>query len=103
MHGELSDPGAYCFGLRVETEHVVAHLAAPSRLLVASERQPCVEDVVAVDPHRPGAKLLRHAMRLAYLPRPDGGSESIVALVVAWNNLLGLRKWHRGHNHSHHF
>src|SRR5947209_10290209 len=47
-----SDPRAHRLGLRVVVEDVVAHLAAPAGLLVSTERQSGVKDVVAVDPHR---------------------------------------------------
>ena len=50
-----SEPRADGLRLRVQIECVLAHLASPARLLVSAERQGCVEDVVAVDPHRTGA------------------------------------------------
>src|SRR5580692_5242869 len=40
---------------QVVAEHLVAHLAAPARFLVAAERQGCVVDVVGVNPDCAGA------------------------------------------------
>jgi hypothetical protein len=46
------NPRAHGFRLRVIVQDVVPHLASPPRLLISSERQCRVEDVVAVNPYR---------------------------------------------------
>src|ERR1700733_108049 len=99
----LGDSGADGFGLCVEIEGVVSHLASPTRLFVTSKGHARVEDVVAVDPHRAGAKLLRHAMRLANVPRPDGSGQAVVAVVGPGNDFFRIRKWHRRHDRSEDF
>src|SRR5271167_909585 len=61
----LLNPHAHRLGLGVVVEHLMPHLAAPARLLVAAKRQCRVEDVVAVDPYRTRAQLLSQGVRLA--------------------------------------
>ena len=73
----LRDSRADGFGLGVEIEHIVPHLASPARLFVASERKCGVEDVVAVDPYGSGAKLLDRAMRFADVARPYSCGETV--------------------------
>ena len=43
--------------LGVLLQYFVAHFASPAGLLVSAEGQGSIENVVAVDPHRPGAEL----------------------------------------------
>src|SRR4051812_29406433 len=51
--------------LRVVPQGVFAQLATDAGHLETAERRGCVEDVVAVDPHRAGLQLRRHAVGLA--------------------------------------
>ena len=48
-------------GVLLESPH--AELAANTALLVAAERRLITEDVVIVDPHRPGSNLRSHGAR----------------------------------------
>ena len=56
------DSRAHRFRLRVVVEDLVARFAAPSGLLVASEGERGVENVVAVDPHGSGGGLVGDAV-----------------------------------------
>src|SRR5215469_1340524 len=67
--------------LGIVLKHLVAHLAAPARLLVASKRQGGVEDVVAIDPHGSSAQFCRQPVRLAEISRPDAGTQAIDGVV----------------------
>src|SRR5947199_1132123 len=105
---KLCDSGANCLRLRVQVENIVAHFAAPAGLLVTSERQPGIEDVVTVDPDSARAKLLGHKMRLANIARPYGSGETVVAVIGARDDLLGIGERHGRHHWSedfflHHF
>src|SRR5262249_55968952 len=71
---ESSNPCANCFRLRVVVEDFVTHLAAPAGLLVATEWQGCVEDVVAVNPYRTGSQLLRSTVRFTDVLCPNTSS-----------------------------
>src|ERR1700688_5127961 len=53
---------------QVVVEHLVAHLAAPARFLVAAERQRRVVDVVGVDPDRARAHQRGGLMGLRDVP-----------------------------------
>src|SRR5258708_789387 len=75
--------GADRLHLRIEFQRIMSHFAAPPGLLVASEGQRRVEDVVAVDPDRAGPQLRGDTMRLADVARPDARRQSIDALVGA--------------------
>src|SRR3984885_13541123 len=57
------DAHAHRLGLKIILENFAAHLTAPARLLIAAERHRSVEDIVAIDPNRTGAQLIRDAMR----------------------------------------
>ena len=66
----------------------MAHLAAPAGLLVPAERQRGIEHVVAVDPDRPGAKLLRQRVGLGDVPGPDPGPEAVAGVVRLGGDLV---------------
>src|SRR5712664_3687474 len=72
----------------VGLEDLVAHLAAPAGLLVPAEWQGRVEDVVAVDPDGPGAKLLRQGVGLGDVLGPDPGAETVGAVVRLGGDLV---------------
>src|SRR6266850_8045041 len=54
-----------------------AELAADAALLVAAEGRGDGQEVVVVDPHRPGPHLLRDLERLPLVARPDRTAEAI--------------------------
>ena len=78
------------FGLGVEIEHFVAHLAAPAGLFVAAKGQRGVENIVAIDPD--GARLQRggDAMRFGNVARPNAGGQAVVGLVGAGDQFVGI-------------
>src|SRR5215469_1393289 len=67
--------------LGVVLQDFVSHLAAPARLLVATERERRVEDVVAVDPDGSGAQLRGDRVGLADVAGPDPRGKSVVRVV----------------------
>src|SRR5579863_561721 len=83
----LLDSRAHRFGLRVVVENLVAHFAAPAGLLVASEGERGVENVVAVDPHGAGGDLVGHAVGFADVARPDAGGEAVHIVIGARHQL----------------
>src|SRR5215469_17806128 len=94
---------ADCFGLRIQLQSFVSHFASPARLLVSAKRQGRVENVVAVNPDRSGAHLLGGAMRLADVTRPNGGGETVGAVVGTRQDFLRITERHRGHDRSEDF
>src|SRR4029079_2833400 len=86
--GSLRELGDDRLRLEVVVERVVAHLAAPARLLVAAERHCGVEHAVAVDPHGPGAQTVRGPVRLVDVARPDPGGETEAGLVAGVDDVL---------------
>jgi hypothetical protein len=77
----------------------VAHFAAPSGLLVASEGERGVENVVAVDPHGSGGDLVGDAVGFADVARPEAGGEAVHVVVGARHQLGGFGE-RNGHNHG---
>src|ERR1035437_2205858 len=94
----LSDRRADGLHFGVHFQSFVAHLAAPSGLLVSAEWQRRVEHVVAVDPHRPGAQFVRYAMSLADVAGPDTGGETVFAVVGFGHKLVDVAE-RRGHHY----
>ena len=78
-------------GFEIVVERVVAHLPAPTRLLVAAERHRSVKHAVTVDPHRAGPQTVSRPVRLAYVARPDPRREAVVRVVAAADNVIALR------------
>src|ERR1700730_13867256 len=74
--------------LGVGMERLVAHLAAPARLLVPAERQCRVEHVVAVDPDGAGPELLRQGMGLGDVPGPDARPQAVLGVVRDRGDLI---------------
>src|SRR5271156_1677034 len=68
----------------------MATFTAPSRLLVAAERQGWIKHVVAVEPHRSGAKLGSDTVRFADVARPDRGRESVDRIVGELDDLVRI-------------
>src|SRR5579871_341458 len=68
---------AHRLGLGVLMDDVLAHLPAPSRLLVAAEGQRGVEDVVCVDPHGAGLELRDETVCLGQVVGPDPGRQAV--------------------------
>jgi len=66
----------------------VPHFAAPPGLFVPAEWQRGVEHVVAIDPHRSGAKLRSQAMRLSNIARPDSCRQSVHGVVRALDHVV---------------
>src|SRR5690242_14320322 len=79
----LCNPSAHRLGLRVIVQDFVAHLAPPARLLVSSEGQSCVENVVAIDPHGAGFEVLSGTVSLSDVVRPNTGCEAVYVVVGA--------------------
>src|ERR1700677_4161414 len=100
--GGISGAGRYLsktdddgLAFQVVAEHLVAHLAAPARLLVAAERQGCVVDVVGVNPDRAGADHLGGFDGFRDVLRPDARSKAIVRVVGSGRDLPRVIEWHR--------
>src|SRR5712692_8084546 len=62
-------------------EDFLAHLAAPAGLLVTTEWESGVEDIVAVDPDGAGLQPLRHFVCHAAISCPDTGGETVDSVV----------------------
>src|ERR1700733_13558608 len=75
------ESGRHRFNLGVVVQHLLAHLASPAGLLVTAEGERCVEDVMAIDPHRAGAQPLGHLVRQAAVACPHASSEAIDRVV----------------------
>src|SRR5262249_1674294 len=84
--GRSSELRRYGLDLGIIRKHFATHLPAPSGLLVAAKGQGCVEDVMAVDPHRAGADETREPVRLADVLGPDAGSEAIDRVIRFFGN-----------------
>ena len=71
---------------------MVAHLSAPARLSVATERKRRIEDVVAVDPDGTGAQLRRDGVGLADVPSPYGCREAVNGVIGTGNKFFEFAK-----------
>src|SRR5262249_10638350 len=75
-------------------KHLVAHLAAPARLLISAKRHRRIENTVAIDPNRSGAKLGGDAMSLLDVAGPNGRRKSILCVVGLGDQIIDIAKWH---------
>src|SRR5678816_2501749 len=89
-----------CFRLGVEFQHFVAHLAAPTGLLVTTKRERGIENVVAIDPHRSCFKSGRDTVSLGDVACPDPRCQAVRRLVSAGNQFLGLRERFGDHHRT---
>src|SRR5438445_11253265 len=83
-----SDLQPYALHLRVQVERIAPELPPVAALLVAAKGRGRVEDVVAVDPHRPGAERARHPVRLAHVARPDAGGQAVRGVVALEHGIV---------------
>src|SRR5438876_7152841 len=79
--------------LGIVLKHLVALLAAPAGLLVATKGQGGVEDVVAIDPHGSSVEFCRELVRLAEVLRPDASSQAKHTVVGKGKNFIQFLKW----------
>ncbi|SVB58087.1 uncharacterized protein METZ01_LOCUS210941, partial [marine metagenome] len=64
------------FGLGVEIEYFVPHLATPTALLVTAEGKRSIKDIVGVYPHSTRAQASCGPVGLADIARPDAGRQT---------------------------
>src|SRR5262245_41218011 len=74
---DLAHRDGHVLDLCVIPQSVFAQLAADAAHLESAERRRGVEDVVAVDPHRPGPELGCQAMCLADIAGPHGRRQAV--------------------------
>src|ERR1700690_93198 len=87
------------FGAEITVQYRFAHFAAPTGLLVATERQCRVEDVVAIDPDGSSLYLRRQQVFLTDVTSPDTSREPIDAVIRLSDQILvHLLERHRGHD-----
>ena len=67
----------------------MTHLAAPAGLLIPTEWERCVEDIVAVDPDGSGAELGREGMRFLDVVRPNSSGETVDRVVGLGDGFSG--------------
>src|SRR5580704_2119026 len=94
-----SELGADRFHFGVGLQGLVAHLPAPARLLVATEGQGGVEDVVTVDPDGAGPDLLGQGVGLGDVLGPDAGPQTVGAVVGHPGDLVEALEG-SGHHHG---
>src|SRR5260370_3469509 len=87
------------FGAEIAVQHRFAHFAPPTGLLVATERQCPVTDVVAIDPDGSSLYLRRQQVCLTDVTSPDTSREPIDAVIRLSNQILiHVLERHRGHD-----
>src|SRR5215813_2396199 len=75
----------------------MSHFAAPSGFLITAKWQGGIEYVVTVNPDGAGFQFSRNAVSLGNVTAPNTGSQTIVGLVGARNDLIQF-----GEGFSHH-
>src|SRR5450631_2898982 len=87
------------FGAEITVQYRFAHFAPPTGLLVATERQRRVEEVVAIDPDGSSLYLRRQPMCLTEVTSPNTSREPIDAVIRLSDQILvHLLERHRGHD-----
>src|ERR1700730_16469379 len=86
---------AHRLNLGVHFQHILAHFAAPARLLVAAKWHGRIEDVVTVNPHRAGAELRGETMGLADITRPDACRQAVDSVISASDDLFRITEGNR--------
>src|SRR5271157_4615058 len=87
------------FGAEITVEYRFAHFAPPTGLLVATEGQCRVEDVVAIDPDGSRLYLRRQQVCLTEVTSPDTSRKPIDAVIRLSDQILvQFLERHRGHD-----
>src|SRR5205823_5108705 len=94
-----SEADRHRFSGQIIVENCLSHLTAPARLFVSAKWQRRIEDVVAVDPYRPGLEACSQRMRFADIAGPDSGRQTINRVVGLVDQ--GIARFHK-RCHSHH-
>src|SRR5262245_7402940 len=84
------------------------HLAPPPRLLIATEGQGGVKDVIRVNPHRASPKFSGNRVRFTDIPRPHPCGQAVVCIIGSADQIVQILEGHGGHYRSkdlfaHHF
>src|SRR5262245_30883696 len=77
----------------------MSHLTAPTRLLVATERQCCIEDIVAVDPDGARFQLTCQGMGLAEITGPNPGCQAVDRVIGRPDKIIIQFLKGNGRNH----
>ncbi len=80
------DPDTLQLGVRIERRR--AHLTPDTALAEATERQCVAEHALVVDPHRPSAHAMEHAVRATQVLRPDTRRQAVTGAVRDLHRLI---------------
>src|SRR5260370_23419255 len=87
------------FGAEIAVQYRFAHFAPPTGMIVTTERQRRVEDVVAIGPDGSGLYLRRQQVCLTDVTSPDTSREPIDAVIrLSDQILIHVLERHRGHD-----
>jgi len=86
----------------------MSHLASPARLLIATEGQGGVKDVIRVNPHRASTEFSGNRMRFTNIPRLHPCGQAVVRVIGSADQIIQILEGHGGHHRSedlfaHHF
>src|SRR5262249_52015384 len=84
------------------------HLTPPSRLLIATEGQGGVKDVIRVNPHRASPKFSGNRVRFTDISRPHPCGQAVVRVIGSADYIVQILEGHGSHHRSedlfaHHF